>query len=51
MFSVRKCKDAKRLQGRFEGMIQILSKSKSIALVKNKTLRKEMKKTTRESYN
>ena len=40
------CKGMKRLQGRFKGIIYILSKSKGIALVKNKTLRKEEKGIT-----
>jgi hypothetical protein len=43
-------KGAKRLQGRSNGIIYILSKSKGIALVKNKTLYKEKKGITRESH-
>ena len=46
-----KYKGAKRLQSISKGIIEILSKSKGIALVKNKTLRKEKKETMQESYN
>jgi hypothetical protein len=41
--NLQSCKGAKRLQSRSKGMIQILFKSKGIALVKNKTLYKEKK--------
>jgi hypothetical protein len=43
-------KGIKRLQGRSEGIIYILSKSKGIALVKNKMLHKKKKGITRESH-
>ena len=44
-------KGVKRLQNRFKGIIYILFKSRGIALIENKTLRKEEKGITRESYN
>ena len=34
-----------------EGMKRLQSRSKGIALLKNKTLRKEKKETTQKSYN
>jgi hypothetical protein len=41
----------KRLQSRFKEIIYILSKSKGIALVKNKTLYKEKKGIMQRSCN